>query len=225
MSSGSAPRLHQDLSILIPAAGRGERLGLGPKACLELAGQPLVVWVTRKALQVCDDVVVAAPPGYLEIFRTLCPDCRIIEGGSTHQQSVGMLLDATNRDWVMTTIVARPFVSVALLDTVLDKAKEIGAAGAFLGPDVPVAQIADNQVVRDFCNHEIGFFQSPQAFSRILLKQVYAQAAQQGWIEQSPLQLVLRAGKKAGVVTGEKTNIKLTTSEDWLIAQLFTAYL
>ncbi len=214
-----------DLAILIPAAGLGERLALGPKALLELAGKPLLTWVTRKALQLSDDVIVAAPPGYLDQFQELCPGCHCIEGGSTRQQSVANLLDTSTREWVIIADVARPFASSELFHTVLAKARQTGAAGAFLKPDVPVALLDHDQVVQDFQRSEVGIFQAPQAFARKLLSDVHAEANQHNWQEQSTLQLVLRAGKSVGAVPGEKTNIKLTTPEDWQLAQLFTEYL
>jgi 2-C-methyl-D-erythritol 4-phosphate cytidylyltransferase len=51
-----------------------------------------------------------------------------------------------------------------------------------------------------------------------LLLEVLALAAANGWSEQSTLQLVLRAGLPVRAVAGEKTNIKLTTEEDWAMA-------
>ena len=47
------------VSFLIPSAGGGERLGLGCKGSLELAGRPLLCWVADKGLRVADEVIVA----------------------------------------------------------------------------------------------------------------------------------------------------------------------
>jgi len=49
------------VSCLIPGAGTGERLGLGPKAFLQLQDRPLLYWVAERALQVADEVLVALP--------------------------------------------------------------------------------------------------------------------------------------------------------------------
>ncbi len=215
----------KDLTVLIPAAGLGERLGLGPKALLELNHKPLIVWVTEKALQLSDDVVVAVPPGQGDIFRRLCPRCRCVEGAGTRQESVARLVATVNREWAVLVDVARPFFSVNLLRAVVGAAREAGAAGAFLLQEVPVALIAGGRVVRDFRRDEVGVFQSPQAFSRDLLREVHAEARRWEWEEQSTLQLFLRAGHAVGAVSGEKTNIKLTTPDDWRLAQMLTGYL
>lgn len=206
-------------SILIPAAGQGTRLGLGPKALLELGGRPLVGWLAAKALRVAAEVLVAAPVGAEEQFSALCPGCRIIAGGDTRQGSVAALVRAAHGDCVLIHDVTRPFVSESLLRAVAAAATATGAAGAFVGPEVPVARLHDGRVLEALAANEVGIFQSPQAFRRELLLSVLARADAEGWQAQSTLQLALRAGLAAAAVAGEKTNIKLTTAQDWTLAQ------
>ena len=207
-------------SILIPAAGLGTRLGLGPKALLELGGRPLVGWLAAKARRVAAEVLVAAPAGAEEQFSALCPGCRIIAGGDTRQASVAALARAARGDCLLIHDVTRPFASESLLRAVAAAATATGAAGAFAGPEVPVARLRDGRVLEAFAASEVGIFQSPQAFRRELLLAVLARTAAEAWQAQSTLQLVLRAGLAVAAVPGEKTNIKLTTAEDWALAQL-----
>lgn len=208
------------ISILVPAAGQGTRLGLGPKALLELGGRPLVAWLAAKALRVAAEVLVAAPAGAEEQFAALCPGCRVIAGGDTRQGSVAALAGAARGDCVLIQDVTRPFASEALLRAVAEAAIATGAAGAFAGPEVPVARLRDGRVLEAFAAAEVGIFQSPQAFRRELLLAVLARADAAGWQAQSTLQLALRAGLAVAAVPGEKTNIKLTTAQDWALAQL-----
>lgn len=203
-----------DVSVLIPAAGRGDRLGKGPKAFLELAGRPMLAWVAGKALRLAGEVVIAAPPGHLDRMQDLCAGCTVIEGGSTRQDSIGRLVEVASRPWLLIQDAARPFATLGLMRTVLEAARGCGAAGAFLDPEVPVAVLREGLVVQDFRADQVGVFQAPQAFERNLLVQVLAQAAARGWCEQSTLQLVLRAGLAVRTVPGEKTNLKLTTEVD-----------
>jgi 2-C-methyl-D-erythritol 4-phosphate cytidylyltransferase len=213
----------QDLAILIPAAGVGERLGLGPKAFLQLNGQPLVTWLVRKAGGIAAEVIVALPPG--SRLPEQGASCRSIEGGSTRQETIARLVEAADRPWVLVQDVARPFASAALMRAVAAAARETGSAGAFLRPDVPVARIQDGLVAEHFRADQVGIFQAPQAFDRGLLVDVLARAAASNWQEQSTLQLVLRAGRPVRAVPGEKTNIKLTTAEDWKQAESLTEWL
>jgi 2-C-methyl-D-erythritol 4-phosphate cytidylyltransferase len=138
---------------------------------------------------------------------------------------VERLLASAQGEWLVIQDAARPFCSVELLARVVEAARESGVAGAFLGPDVPVALIEDGHVVQDFKPQQVGVFQAPQAYSRAVLERLYAGARQQRWQEQSTLQLALRFGLKVRAVAGEKTNIKLTTPEDWALAQGLVGYL
>ena len=211
--------------MLIPAAGGGERLGLGPKALLILEGEPLLSWVSRKALQFSNDVIVAVPPGSTANYEGLCPGCTIIEGGATRQESVALLTHNSTREWVLITDVARPFASLGLYGAVLDLARETGVAGAFLMSDVPVARIENNRVTQTLLSNQAGIFQAPQAFLRKLLMALTEEAGANSWQLQSTLELALRAGVEVGVVPGEKFNIKLTSHEDWRCAQHLTEFL
>lgn len=214
-----------DVTVVIPAAGSGERLGLGPKARLSLAGEPLIGWVTRKALRVSNDVVVAVPPGEAPAYQALCPQCRCIEGGATRQTSVARLVQAAEREFVLLNDLARPFASVELHLSVLAAARRTGIAGAFLVPDVPVARLVDGRLIDAFARTEVALFQAPQAYARATLVRLLDEAEAQGWQTQSTLELAVRAGREIAVVPGEKTNLKLTTIEDWHLAQHLTKWL
>ena len=216
---------HDDLTVLIPAAGRGERLGLGPKALLTLKGKPLIVWVANKALQLTDDVVIASPSELKNIIQDLCPNCRCITGGKSRQESVARLLASSVRDWVMLADVTRPFISLNLFQAVLAAAKDSGAAGAFLFQDVPVARLIDGELQEIVKAGEAALFQAPHAFSRELLIETYQEAEKQGWQAQSTLELVYRTGHHVSPVPGEKNNIKITSQADWHFAKALIGYL
>ena len=182
-----------DVTVLVPAAGSGARLGLGPKALIELNGRLVVEWVVRKSMQLAGEVIVACPPGAQVI---LAGDCRWtrIEGGPTRQHSVRLLAHAATTDWVIVWDAARPFTSVELAHAVLAAAEQTGAAAAVL-PD--------------------GSFQTPLAFHRDLLLHTADLAHDEGWIATTTMALVLRAGHAVAAVEGDPLNIKITIDADW----------
>ena len=208
------------VSCLIPAAGMGVRLGQGSKGFLMLSGRPLLCWLVDKALQVADEVIVAVPPDRVDEASELLPACRVIAGGGSRHDSVGLLVAASRGDWLLLHDAARPFASVGLLERVLVAAREHGCAGAILDPEVPVARLRDGFVVEALPRHEAGVFQSPQAFARGQLLDMLERARDHGWQPQSTLQLALLAGLPVAAVAGEKTNIKITTAEDWQQADM-----
>lgn len=208
-----------ELAILIPAAGMGTRLGLGPKAWLTLDGSSMLNRLASKAKTVAGSVLIAAPPGEKQKMAELCPGCSVLKGGATRQQSVALLVQASHAKYLMIQDAARPFVSATLLRAVALAARESGAAAAFLDPEVPVARLADGWATAQYASSEVGILQAPQAFSRDILEQSLAAAECAGWSAQSICQLVMFAGFPVRSVPGEKTNIKLTTPADWQMAQ------
>ncbi|MBI2769199.1 MAG: 2-C-methyl-D-erythritol 4-phosphate cytidylyltransferase [Burkholderiales bacterium] len=191
------------ITVLVPAAGSGDRLGLGPKALLPLDGRPVVEWVLRKAALLADEVIVALPAGAPALESTT--SCTRIVGGATRQDSVLLLALQAARAWVLVWDAARPFTSVALARRVLAEAVRTGgAAAASSGP---------------------GEFQTPLAFPREVLLRVTTHAAQLGWAEASTIALVLRAGLAVTALPNEAHNIKLTTADDWAQAQGLLAHL
>ena len=189
--------LRGDVTVLIPAAGTGERMGMGPKALLPLDGRPVLEWVVRKAMRLADEVIVACPAGADPQLDATCR-WRRIDGASTRQGSVQLLAHAATRPWVVVWDAARPFTSVALAQAVLIHADRTGAAAAVLPDDA---------------------FQTPLAFTRELLRATVDRAAREAWIAPSTMELVLRAGYAVTPVEGNALNIKLTTARDWALAQ------
>jgi 2-C-methyl-D-erythritol 4-phosphate cytidylyltransferase len=206
-------------SVLIPAAGIGERLGLGPKALLEMEGRPLIAWLADKAGDVFDETIIAVPLGFEKTVAALCPSARIITGGDTRQKSVELLVKEAKGKWLQILDAARPFVSRELMRSVDAAARESGIAGAFLRPDVPVAFLENGYAILDYPPDRVGIFQAPQSFSKSILHQLYDDANREGFNTQSTIQLALKMGRSVRAVPGEKTNIKLTTPEDWKAAQ------
>lgn len=81
-----------DVSILIPAAGLGIRLGLGPKALIELDSKPLIYWLTEKAKKISSDIIVAAPNSHINDIENLQLGVTVIKGGSSREKSIEQLI-------------------------------------------------------------------------------------------------------------------------------------
>src|SRR5439155_8160834 len=86
---------------LVPAAGRGERLGGSvPKALVPVRGEPLLVHAVRGLLAAgcVDRVVVAAPPSDVDTaVRALAAagvEALVVPGGPTRSRSVRLALRA-----------------------------------------------------------------------------------------------------------------------------------
>ena len=210
-------------SFLIPAAGQGLRLGLGPKATVEIAGRSLVEWCLEKAAAISDDVLLAVPEEYVDDFRRTYSECTVIAGGATRQDSIRGLLELAARDWVMVHDVVRPFASATLMQAVAAAAGETGAAGTFGRVDVPVAVISGGLVVDHYSASQVGLCHSPLAFRKDVLIASYVKAAAEQREQQSTIALVMAAGFRICVVEGERGNIKITDLNDLHLARFLAS--
>lgn len=212
------------LSIIIPAAGQGSRLGLGPKALLELNGRSLLHWLSQKALQLASEVIVAIPPDAdPDLWATHCPGCRMIQGGDSHLKTMSLLIQQCTQAWVMNMNIAMPFTSRQLARRVADAAmhggRESSIAAAFLELDLPLAQQSEQQVAELIARGNLGIASGPNCYSRQLLCDLIAAADRQDWQQQSFLQIAMHHGHSIQTVPGEKSNIKITHPTDWEFAQ------
>src|SRR3954451_14803279 len=96
---------------IVPAAGRGERLGSdGPKAFVACGGRPLVEWSLGVLAMVCDRVVLAVPEGW-----ETGPDR--VTGGAVRSASGRAALDAAPEATIAVVHdAARPLVTRALVE-------------------------------------------------------------------------------------------------------------
>ena len=209
----AAPR-REDVSVIIPAAGMGERLGLGPKAALPLHGRPVIDWIVDKATQVGAEVLVACAPG-----MALPPQAVPVPGGATRQESIARLAAVATRPWCLLWDASNPFASVALARSVLAATVEGGAAAAYVPAVVPWLELEGGRARRAHPAAGSGAISMPHAYATALLREVVGRAAREGWVVSSTIELMLMAGQAVTGVAGDRLNIKLTTPEDWVLAQ------
>ncbi len=205
---------------ILAGAGSGTRLGLGPKAFLELEGSTLLALAARQLLACCERVVVGVPPARQAAARKLLPgEVDVYAGKDSYQQTVAHLFEQAPGDLVLIHIVARPFATPDLIRTVLLAARDGNAAMATEQSRVPLSRLAAGHAVADLPRPDVAISQSPQAYSRETLANTLAWAARSNVTMQSPSQLVLARDIPIRCIPGEATNIKITTPLDWAIAR------
>lgn len=214
------------IGLIVPAAGRGERLGAGvPKALLPLAGQPLLVHAVRGALssRVVDVVVVAAPAGRVDEVRSLlageATELRVVRGGADRRESVARALAELppEVDTVLVHDAARCLTPPAVFAAV---AAALAGGAAAVVPAVPVAdtvkRVADGVVVGTPDRDTLRAVQTPQGFRREVLEQ--AHATEPGAVTDDA-GLVERLGYQVSVVAGHEEAFKITRTLDLVLAE------
>jgi len=211
--------LNNDVAALVPAAGFGTRLGLGPKAFLSVGGINLVNRVVNTLTACVSRVLVGVPHSYLDkAISDLGGVAEVYPGGASRQSTIYTLLQKCTERIILIHDGNRPFASSALVLKVIDEARRNSAAVAFMPALIPLARYKDGFVTSPVPSHEAIVLQSPQAFHRDVLEKGYQNALENGIEDQTTWELILRLGVKIFVVEGEETNIKITSPLDWEIA-------
>lgn len=206
-----------ETAVIIPAAGSGERLGIGtPKALAEISGQTLIEHACANIHEVAGVVVVAAPVGYEAQFRTLLndPSIIVVAGGALRSQSVANALQALpeNINYVLVHDAARPFAPKELAERVLGelRAGEKAVVPALDVVDTIKVVDAKGYVVATPDRANLRAIQTPQGFAVDVIKQAHAG----GGDATDDAALVADLGVKVKVISGSPRARKITTLDD-----------
>lgn len=228
----SATRQTNTVALLMPAAGDGQRLGLGgPKALAEIAGRPMVCRALEpfSALAGLLEVVVLVPATAHEMFAAPVSSLRVagvvprvVVGGATRQESVRRGLEAlrTGPEIVCVHDAARPLVTTAVISAVIEAASAAGAATAAARPVDSVRQDENGGATRAVERSALWLVQTPQAFASGLLREAHARAAADGLSATDDASLVEKTcGARITVVPNDTPNLKVTTLADLACAR------
>ena len=216
-------------AAIVPAAGRGERLGPGaPKALRTLAGQPMLLHAVRAlaAARSIDLVVVAAPEDGVDEARSILAgldteaEIVIVSGGETRQDSVARALLAlpADVDVVLVHDAARPLVPPDVVDRV--SAAVRGGHDAViptLGVVDTIKEVDDGVVVGTLDRSRVHAVQTPQGFARAVLQR--AHASSEGSDATDDAGLVERMGVMVHTVAGDEEAFKITRPLDLVLAE------
>jgi 2-C-methyl-D-erythritol 4-phosphate cytidylyltransferase len=171
--------------------------------------------------------LAAAPPEWL---RALLSDRLVVTGGGEERrQSVANGLGRLPRgpSLVLVHDAARPFVPSDVIDRVL----AVAARGAAAVPGVPLADTVKETdtaglVVRTVPRERLVAVQTPQAFPREMLETAHLRAksdAASAAAATDDATLCERLGHPVRIVAGSPWNIKITTPEDFALAEALAA--
>ncbi len=210
----------KDTVALVPAAGLGTRLGMGPKAFLKLGGMTLLRRVIIQLSECVERIIVGVPASHLEQAQQEVNGlAEVYVGGSTRQETIFKLLQQSDEKIVLIHDVARPFASKNLINKVLIETKKHDAVVSLISSHSSIAYIENNMITNTFNRANIMLSQTPQSFNRNILNKAYQYAIEKGLETNTTWSLVLSIAIETKAVRGEETNIKITTPMDWEIAQ------
>ncbi len=214
--------MNPSVTAVIVAAGSSTRMGT-LKQFIPLNGRPLIAH-TLAAFEQCaaiDTIVVVAQEEHHTRLREIAETCGITKfsaivcGGSTRQQSVRNGVNACRTDYVAIHDGARPLVTPAIIERVIQGAVQYGAATAAVRTKDTVKIADENGVVIETPDRAaLWNVQTPQIFEKALYERAWQHATAQDLDVTDDCQLVEAIGGPVKLVEGSYTNIKVTTPED-----------
>lgn len=220
-------------SAVVPAAGSSTRMGKD-KLLLPLGEQPVLLH-TLRALELCPyitEIVVVTREELIVPIGQLCRDAaldkvrKVIVGGATRSHSVLAGLGELSQDAELAAIHdgARPLVSQAVLEAVIRRASECGAAAPAVPVKDTVKRARDGLVTATLDRAELRAVQTPQVFQVDLIKTALQKALEDGAELTDDCAAVERLGIGVALTEGDYCNLKLTTPEDLAVAEALLAW-
>ena len=216
-------------AVILPAAGLSSRFGDSrrKKPFIELKGRP--VWV--RAVEVfanrddVDQLLVVVSPDDMEFFKEKFQanlafmSVEIVAGGKQRADSVKNALARVRADidYVAVHDAARPLIVKQWIDTVFAAAEESGAAIPAIPISSTIKRVENGRIAETVSRKNLWAAQTPQVFRRQLLLDAYAKW--DGSEATDEANLVERIGEPVTIVEGSPLNIKITTQEDFKMAE------
>jgi 2-C-methyl-D-erythritol 4-phosphate cytidylyltransferase/2-C-methyl-D-erythritol 2,4-cyclodiphosphate synthase len=207
------------VSVIIPAAGKGERAGftrnkllyplpLSSISCLEKTVQAFV----REDIT---QIVIAVSERDEEEIATLLSGypVQLVRGGQTRTQSVQNALAAATGEIVLIHDGARPFVSQKVITDCIESVKAFRSGICALPVTDTVVCAEGNEIVSVPDRSRLYAVQTPQGFFTADMVAAYSKIGEESFTDDSAV--YAKYVGKPRLFLGERENVKLTFSQDF----------
>lgn len=217
---------------IVPAAGIGKRFGEGTnKPFITLGDKPLLIWAVE-ALQNMPDICEIIPvikEADAELCWRLFDEYSITKvkhiapGGRERQDSVfqGLKSIDDRRSVVMVHDGVRPFIDNPVVQNALEQLSDCDGVIAGVPLKDTIKEVREGIVGNTPKRELLWAVQTPQVFHYQGLFDAYEKAMADSFYTTDDSALVERNGGTVKVIMGSYMNIKVTTPEDLLIAEVF----
>ncbi len=214
-------------SVVVVAGGKGLRAGGEvPKQFQCIGGEPMLMH-TLRAFYTYDyrmRIVLVISEEYRPLWETLCNEYHfvvphiVINGGGTRFQSVrNGLREISDDETVGIHDGARPFVTPGLIGRCFDASFEQGVGVIPVVDEVNSVRMLTDKGARVVDRDRLKIVQTPQVFPASALKEAYEVEFDPSFTDDASV--AERNGMTVLLVTGEETNMKITTSFDMMMAE------
>ena len=217
-------------AVIIPAAGKSTRMGTQKQ--LMVLGKVPVLARTLAAFEGhadVDEIILATSKDVAEAIGAFGYKkghekiIAVTEGGSSRQESVYAALKCVSPgvDNILIHDGARPLVGWQTISDVLAYVRRgLCAASGVISKDTVKIVGEDNIVKATPDRGSTWLVQTPQGFPYEVIKEAHKRARSDGFVGTDDATLVERIGVSVYMVEGDYQNIKLTTPDDFEIAEV-----
>ncbi|MGR3310039.1 MAG: 2-C-methyl-D-erythritol 4-phosphate cytidylyltransferase [Candidatus Brocadiales bacterium] len=231
-----------NVSVIIPSAGVGLRMGgkvRKPYLCIK--GKPILLYTFESFVRieyVREIILVVNPEDHSAVDDEWNgrlneqKSTKIIPGGKRRQDSVytGLLQMDERCNIVLIHDAVRPFVTKEIIEAVIQKAEECGAAIAAVPMKATVKQVQSSEfgvqrkyselvILRTVPRADLWQAQTPQGFKKHIIMDAFNKLLAADVEVTDDAEVVERFGYKVAIVQGSDDNIKITTPEDLALAE------
>lgn len=226
----------------ILAGGTGSRMGLTnmPKQFLELGDKPIIIHTLQKfLLNLKFDVIYLGIhenwTGYMEdlIEKYIADEenkkrIKIISGGTDRNSTIMNIVEdieenytLNSEDIIVTHDAVRPFITSRILEENIEMSLKYGACDTVISAIDTIVVSENNKIIKEIPNRQYMYQgQTPQSFKVLELKKLYNELSkEEKGILTDACKIFVIKGKEVHLVRGEISNLKITTQEDYKIAQ------
>lgn len=224
----------------ILAGGSGTRMHVStlPKQFMALKDKPIIIHTLEKMLM-CNQftaVYLGVHPGWMSYMYDLMDKysidserVRLAPGGDTRNDTIFNVIEEISKDFgendddiIVTHDAVRPFVTLRIIEENIQAAIKYGACDTVI-PATDTIVVSDDSInITDIPERKLMYQgQTPQSFNIKRLKEMYAGlTAAQREILTDACKIYVMQNQPVKLVTGEILNMKITTVNDYEIAQV-----
>lgn len=223
------------ITAIVLAAGQGKRMNASvAKQFLMLREKP-VIYYSLKAFErsKVDDIILVTGEGLVDYCKKEIVELyhfnkvvKVIEGGKERYDSVYQgLINSDPSEYVLIHDGARPFISVELINIIIDRVKDHKACIIGMPVKETIKVVDETGNIIDTPNRNtLWAAQTPQAFEYKSIREVYEdyyrEKAASSIVVTDDAMLYETYGKvPVKILPGDYNNIKLTTPEDLILAE------
>jgi len=217
-------------AVIIVAGGSGTRCGGSlPKQFRLLGNRPVLARTIDLFATTLrgTEIVVVLPARYIDFWKDFSarfevPAHTTVAGGEERFHSVrnGLAALRTAPELIAVHDAVRPFATPEMIRRVIAEAEATGAAIPAIAP-VDSFRETDGEGSHVIDRNRLRIVQTPQVFRTDWLTEAYRAAFDPRFTDDASV--VEAAGHSVRLIEGERTNLKLTTSEDFALAEAMLA--